>query len=190
MATHQEIEALLAQVALGDRAAFRRLHQEVAGVLLAIATRVLQDRSLDEDVVQDVFVSLWQQRAPAAADPPSRSFAWLCVIVRNRALDQLRRRPREVSIHGDDADGDEATYDAASDAPGVFERIGVEQDHRLLHSCLQQLDAEPRQALLMAYLDGLTHAELAKRLKRPLGTIKAWIRRSLMSLKLCMEPAA
>lgn len=190
MATHQEIETLLARVALGDRVAFRRLHQEVAGVLLATAARVLQDRSLAEDVVQDVFASLWQQRTPAAADPPARSFAWLCVIVRNRALDQLRRRPREVSIHGEDADGDEVSYDAASDAPGIFEQISAEQDHQLLQTCLQQLEAEPRQALLMAYLDGLTHAELAERLKRPLGTIKAWIRRSLMSLKLCMEPAS
>lgn len=187
MSAHQEVESLLARVALGDRAAFRSLYERAAGVMLATAVRVLQDRSSAEDVVQDVFAQLWH-KASESGEPPARTLAWLCVVTRNRALDHLRRRPKEVSIHGHDSDGDELVHDAMSDSPGVFEQLSFEQDHQRLQHCLQQLDAQPREAVLLAYMEGLTHSELAQRMRRPLGTIKAWTRRSLMALKVCMGP--
>lgn len=179
---------MLARVDLGDRAAFKTLYGLTAGVLLATAARVLQDRSAAEDVVQDVFAQLWQKASGTTA-PPARTLAWLCVVTRNRALDHLRKRPVEVSIHGDDGDGETLVHDAASEQPGVFEQLSFEQDQQQLQHCLGRLEPEPRQALLLAYVEGLSHGELAARLQRPLGTIKAWTRRSLMALKLCMESA-
>lgn len=138
-----EIEDLMARVDLGDRQAFKLLHTRVAGQLMAVAMRILKDRSAAEDVVQEVFIGLWNKASHLAA-PVRKGLAWLCVVTRNRAIDTLRRRPSEV----------------------------------------------PRQAVLLAYCEGLTHVELASRLQRPLGTIKAWTRRNLMQLKTCMGAAA
>lgn len=189
MGTHQEVELLLARVGMGDRAAFKALYGLTAGVLLATAARVLQDRHAAEDVVQEVFARLWHKASETTA-PSARTLAWLCVVTRNRAVDHLRKRPAEVSIHGQADDGEEIVHDAASEQPGVFEQLSFEQDQQRLQRCLGQLDPEPRQAVLLAYVEGLTHVELAGRLQRPLGTIKAWTRRSLMALKLCMGSVA
>lgn len=189
MTTHQEIESLLARVAIGDRIAFKSLYLHVAGVLLATAVRVVQDRSAAEDVVQEVFVGLWNKASDAGA-PPARTLAWLCVVTRNRALDHLRRRPKEISIHGEADDGEALVYDAPSESPGIFEQLSFEEDQQRLQHCLRQLDAEPREAVLLAYMEGLTHNELALRMRRPLGTIKAWTRRSLLALKHCMGSVA
>lgn len=185
MPTHHEVESLLARVALNDRAAFRRLYECTAGVLLATAVRVLQDRSAAEDVVQDVFADLWHKSSSQDA-PVARSLAWLCVVTRNRAIDHSRKRPREVSIHGEDDSDDALAFDTPGDTPGIFEQLSFEQDRQQLQRCLRELEPQPRQAILLAYMEGLSHADLAQRMRRPLGTIKAWTRRSLMTLKLCM----
>lgn len=183
-----EVESLLARVALGDRHAFKQLYELSAGLLMATAYRVLQDQSLAEDVVQEVFAGLWHKSLDAAPTV-SRNIGWLCVITRNKAIDHARKRPNDVSMHGITDDGQDYTHDAVSDAPDLFEQLSLEQDSRCLQRCLEQLAPEPRQAILLSYLEGLTHMELADRLKRPLGTIKAWTRRSLLALKQCMAEA-
>jgi RNA polymerase sigma-70 factor, ECF subfamily len=188
MLQNQDIETLLARVAMGDRAAFQSLYECTAGVLLATATRVLQDRTAAEDVVQDVFAGLWA-KASDMATPSSKNLGWLCVVARNRALDHLRKRPREASLHRHAENGEDDVHDAASEDLGVFEQLAFSQDQQRLHTCLKHLESEPRQAVLLCYFEGLTHMELAERLKRPLGTVKAWTRRSLMALKTCMEAA-
>lgn len=186
----QEVETLLARVALGDRAAFKALYDLTAGLLLATAHRVLQDRPMAEDVVQDVFAGLWHKAADmnaAAAPTMARSLGWLCVVTRNRAIDHARKRPSDVvSLHGITSDGEEYTHDAPSDSPDVFEQLSMAQDNHCLQACLKQLAPEPRQAVLLSYLEGLTHMELAERMQRPLGTVKAWTRRSLLALRQCM----
>lgn len=184
----RDVETLLARVAMGDRAAFQALYERTAGMVLATAARVLQDRTAAEDVVQDVFAGLWAQSFDQPA-PSARNLGWLCVVARNRALDHLRKRPRETSLHERGEDGEEHMHDAASEAPGVFEQLAFSQEQHRLHTCLKHLQGEPRQAVLLCYFEGLTHMELAERLKRPLGTVKAWTRRSLMALKTCMEAA-
>lgn len=189
MVVNDEIEALMARVDLGDRHAFKELHTRVAGRLLAVAMRILNDRSAAEDVVQEVFVGFWNKASSLTA-PVQKSLGWLCVVTRNRALDAVRKRPAEESLHWQNPQGEEVFHDVASDNPGVFEQLQFEQDNRQLQDCLQQLDPAPRQVILLAYCDGLTHVELADHLKRPLGTIKAWTRRSLMQLKTCMGASA
>lgn len=182
----QEVETLLARVAMGDRSAFKALYELTAGLLLATAHRVLQDRALAEDVVQDVFAGLWHKKTPDSSVPMARSIGWLCVITRNRAIDHARKRPSDVSLHGLTSDGEEYTHDAPSDSPDVFEQLSIAQDSHCLQECLKQLAPEPRQAVLLSYLEGLTHMELAERMQRPLGTVKAWTRRSLLALRQCM----
>lgn len=181
----QEVENLLARVAMGDRSAFKALYELTAGLLLATAHRIVQDRTLAEDVVQDVFAGLWHKAADMNV-PVARSIGWLCVITRNRAIDHARKRPTDVSLHGVTSDGEDYTHDAPSDSPDVFELLSLEQDNHCLQACLKQLAPEPRQAVLLSYLEGLTHMELAERMQRPLGTVKAWTRRSLLALRECM----
>lgn len=184
----QEVEALLARVAMGDRSAFKSLYDLTAGLLLATAARVLNDRTLAEDVVQDVFAGLWHKAADMQS-PTIRNLGWLCVVTRNRAIDHARKRPTDVSLQGQTDDGQDYTHDAPSDSPDVFAQLVIEQDNQCLQACLQRLAPEPRQAILLSYMEGLTHMELAQRMQRPLGTIKAWTRRSLLALKQCMAAA-
>ncbi len=180
---------LLGRVALQDRAALRELYLAAAGRLLAVATKLLNDRGAAEDVVQDTFVTVWTR---AAQFPTLRTsaMAWLTAMTRHRAIDVLRRRRPESPLQWHDADGREHQHDVADSSGSPLDQLLARQAEGALGQCLGRIDAEPRMALLLAYNEGLTHDQLAARLQRPLGTVKAWIRRSLQRLKDCLgEPA-
>jgi RNA polymerase sigma-70 factor (ECF subfamily) len=184
------LTGVLARIARQERQALRELYDATAGQLLAVAQRVLNDRAAAEDVLQDVFVGVWH-KATQLPELRSHPMAWLTATVRNRAIDHLRKRRPDISLHWHDADGEERSFDVADEnTPTPPEQLQALQCDHQLDDCLQQLEAEPRQAVVLAYFEGLTHAELAQRLAKPLGTVKAWVRRSLDRLRLCMgEPA-
>ncbi len=184
------LHGLLARIAQQDRPALRALYDATAGALLGVAYRVLNDRAAAEDVLQEVFVGVWRK---AAQLPELRShpMAWLTATVRNRAIDTLRQRRPEQPLHWQDADGEERSFDVPDEnTPSPPEQLESVQCDQQLTDCLQQLEPEPRHAVQLAYFEGLTHAELAERLAKPLGTVKAWVRRSLDRLRLCMGEAA
>jgi RNA polymerase sigma-70 factor, ECF subfamily len=184
------VNKLLSRIALQDRSALKELYDGVAGQLLAVALRVLHDRAAAEDVLQDAFVTVWT-RASQYPAVHSHAVAWLTSLVRNRAIDVVRRVRPEVPLHWDDADGQEHQHDVIDEAGRTpIEQLSDRQTDRQLDDCLLRLEAEPRQALVLAYHEGLTHAELAQRLRKPLGTIKAWLRRSLVRLKDCLGEVA
>lgn len=181
--------SLLARVALKDQTAFRKLYELVGTRLLAIALRVTQDRGMAEDVVQEVLVKLWHQTGERVAGQ-TLTLAWLCVVTRHRAIDAVRRLQPTTPLSWQDEAGEEHHHDVADEtASPLAQLLQFEGDH-LMQRCLKALDEQPRQAVLLGYFEGLTHMEIAERLQRPLGTVKAWIRRSLGSLKLCMEGQA
>ena len=181
--------ALIEQVARHDGAAFRRLFEATSGRLLAIALRVLRDRGAAEDVLQETYLGIWN-RAAMIPQPCRQPLAWMTTLVRNRAIDAVRKRRPEVPLQWQDADGQERSHDIVDAKATPPEQLqGVQEDARL-GSCLGSIQEEPRQALMMAYYDGLTHVEIAERLTRPLGTIKAWVRRSLLSLHDCLGAQA
>jgi RNA polymerase sigma-70 factor, ECF subfamily len=185
-----QLKSLLARIAQQDRAALRALYDATAGALLAVAHRVLNDRAAAEDVLQEVFVGVWG-KATQLPELRSHPMAWLTATVRNRAIDALRRRRPDISLHWHDADGEERSFDAPDEnTPSPPEQLQATQCDQQLTDCLQQLEPEPRHAVQLAYFEGLTHAELAERLVKPLGTIKAWVRRSLDRLRLCMGEVA
>ena len=184
------LNSVLLRIAQQERSALRELYDLTAGRLLAVAQRLLDDRASAEDVVQEVFVGVWQ-RAAQLPELHSHPMAWLTATVRNRSIDHLRKRRPDVSLHWQDAEGQEHTHDIADDnMPSPPEQLQAQQGDHLLTDCLQQLEPDPRQAVMLAYFEGLTHAELAERLAKPLGTVKAWVRRSLDRLRLCMGDAA
>jgi RNA polymerase sigma-70 factor (ECF subfamily) len=176
-----ELAAALARVAAGDRAALRTVYQDTAAKLFGVCLRILHDRSEAEDVLQEVYVTVW--RKAKAFDPGRASpISWLVAIARNRAIDRLRAgalRRRTEPIDAAAAVTDPAT--------GALERLEVAQQHRRLAACLDQLPPTHAAAIRAAFLDGATYEELAARMSVPLGTMKSWIRRSLLKLRACLE---
>jgi len=181
--------ALLARIALGDQGAFRSLHDLVGSRLLAVAMRVTQDRSMAEDVLQEVLVTVWKQNGVRPAGQ-TLTLAWLCVVTRHRAIDAVRKLQPTTPLSWQDDDGEEHQHDVADDTASPLSQLLEFESDQLMKRCLKSLDELPRQAVLLGYFEGLTHMEIAARLQRPLGTVKAWIRRSLSGLKLCMEGQA
>jgi RNA polymerase sigma-70 factor (ECF subfamily) len=172
------LAALVAAVAAGDRAAFRQVYDQQASRLYGIAFRITRQAPLASDAVHDAFLELWRNanRFDAQRGEPD---AWLATLVRYRALDMTRRLGREVS--------DEDLPEAVDEDPDPLERMVASSDSAALHACLAQLEPERRKLLTLAFLDGLSHSELAARLNAPIGSIKSWIRRSLQALRICLE---
>ena len=170
---------LLARCAQQDRAAFRQLYSAWSGKLHGVAMRITRDQSLAADATHDAFVQVWQQ---AGRFDPARGEAgsWLVSLVRYRALDLLRRRGREVLGH-------EPLMEEADQGPDPLNALLSSSEGSALHRCLELLSADRRRLVVMAFVEGLTHSELATKLSMPIGTVKSWIRRSLIGLKECLS---
>jgi RNA polymerase sigma-70 factor (ECF subfamily) len=189
----RELAQLLARTGLGDRAAFARLYERTSGHLFAVVLRIQRDRAQAEDLLQEVYVAVWKAAAgfdAARAQP----LTWLTSIARNRAIDSLRRaaaQPRLESTTRADDDDDDARPDAveraADEGPGPLDLLGRASEARLLAQCMEHLSPPQRQSVALAFFDGLSHAEVAEHLHEPLGTVKSWVRRALMTLKGCLE---
>lgn len=191
----QQLAQLMARCALGERAAFAKLYDLSSGHLFAVLLRIQRDRALAEDLLQEVYVSVWKAAASFDA-AQSQPMTWLTSIARNKAIDSLRRaqaQPIVESLHRSD-DDDESRPDleqrVADDSPGPVELLTQASDARQLGACMQGLSAQQRQSVALAFFDGLSHAEVAARLRQPLGTVKSWVRRALLALKICLEQAA
>jgi RNA polymerase sigma-70 factor (ECF subfamily) len=184
---------LLARVALGDRAAFASLYKAVSPPLLGVILRIQRDRGQAEDVLQEIFVSIWRaaQGFDAARAQP---MTWLTSIARNRAIDSLRRNKTEVAtvsaLGGDDDDEGPNLVDTfASDLGGPLEMLTQAAQAQAVAHCVDALSAEQQQCVALAYYQGLSHSEVAQHLRQPLGTVKSWVRRALMALKDCLGQA-
>jgi RNA polymerase sigma-70 factor (ECF subfamily) len=171
---------LIGRVADGDRASLGELFAGEAGRLIAVARRILRRQDLAEEAVQDAFVSVWQR---AATFDRSRGGGreWLTVIVRNRALNMLRDGKRLELVDQTDL---EAFQDRNGEAEAAYRAL-PETDS--LKRCLDALEPARRRSILLAYVVGFTHGEIAAELKAPVGTIKAWIRRGVIALQECLS---
>ncbi|MGE0024130.1 MAG: sigma-70 family RNA polymerase sigma factor [Hyphomicrobium sp.] len=178
--SRQQLDHLLAGVARGDEAAFAELYQAAGSKLFAVALRILRSREAAEDVVQDSFFKVWERAGdfdPKLAAP----ITWMAAIVRNRALDEVRRRGNRPTADVSELD------EVAGDDEHPVETIGRREDVERLMRCLEGLEPDKRQMVRLAYLDGMSREALAKRFGRPEGTIKTWLHRSLAQLKGCLE---
>ncbi|QHF45221.1 RNA polymerase subunit sigma [Pseudomonas sp. S35] len=169
-----DYEACLLACARGDQRALRRLYEQDSSHLLGVALRIVRDRALAEDVVHDAFIKVWRG---AGSFDPSRGSArgWVFSVTRHLALNVVRNHYREVPL------GDEHEHVAAPSETFEFSARSGQ-----IHTCLEQLDPARRTCILHAYVDGYSHSEIASRLDTPLGTVKAWIKRSLAALRECM----
>jgi RNA polymerase sigma-70 factor (ECF subfamily) len=180
-ARRAQLAAALVRAGGGDRTALRVVYQDTSAKLFGICLRILNDRSEAEDVLQEVYVTVW--RKAASFDPGRASpMTWLVAIARNRAIDRLRAsavRRRMEPIEAADAVGDPA--------PAAVDRVEMAQQHQRLADCLEELESRHAAAIRAAFLDGVTYEELATRMSVPLGTMKSWIRRGLLKLRACLE---
>ena len=174
-----DLGVALTACARGDRAALRGIFDLEAGRLVAVAERIVRRRDLAEEIVQEAFLRIWTH---AHQYQPDRGSArgWIYAIVRNRALNMLRDGRREFTVEEIGALQDR---DTADDVMAAWHAL--DQTSRL-HACLNSLDGVKRHGILMAYVGGFSHGEIAGRLRIPLGTTKSWIRRGLASLRECM----
>jgi len=180
MTSENDLNDLLKATALGDRAAFRLLYDRVSPKLFGITLKICRDRTVAEDVLQEVFTDIW--RKASSFDPRrGEAGAWLAVIARNRSVDALRRQGR--GILGLTSTGGPDVEEAAD--PAFAERGGV--DTLTLVDCLNRLDQRQRDLIMRAYYRGDTREDLARAFDAPVNTVKTWLRRGLISLKKCLD---
>jgi RNA polymerase sigma-70 factor, ECF subfamily len=171
---------LLSATAARDQRAFKDLYGASSAKLYGVVLRILRDREQANEVLQEVYLRIWQHAADYRPDKGS-PMTWMIAVARNRALDRRRARPPELPL-----DEIHELEDQSGDRPNPLDGVTGAQARALSH-CLGELESRQRQCILLAYTEGYTHAELARRLDCPLGTVKSLIRRGLLRLKECLE---
>lgn len=179
----REREALrdaLFRVGQGDSSGLKEVYERTSAKLYGVCIRILGEPSEAEDVLQEVYLTVWRNAATfdcARASP----ITWMATIARNRSIDRLRsRRPgRSESI--------DLAMNVADAAPSAQDRVELAQDSLRLNGCIQELEEPHQSAIRAAFLDGRTYDALARQAGVPLGTMKSWMRRSLARLKACLE---
>ncbi len=179
--TNDQLAALLAQSGLGDRHAFAALYDATKSKLFAVSLRIVRERHIAEEVLQDCFVNIWNN-ASKYATAKSAPMTWMTAIVRNRSLDIVRRPLVEIS----DED-DFFALNMEDAAPGPQDQLSSRRDQAEIERCMKGLEGEQLQTISLAFFHGLSHSEVAIHLGRPLGTVKTHIRRGLQKLKGCLE---
>ena len=170
------LEALLLRVAKGDRAAFRDLYAATSSRLFAICVALLRDRGRAEEALQEAYARIWE-RASSYDAGKGAALAWMTVLTRRIALNELRRRD-----NAHDSLDEETAPEIAADLP-----LADPLAKNRLMDCLEKLGAERRQWVLLAYIHGYSHEELARRFERPLGTMKSALFRGLADLRKCIS---
>jgi RNA polymerase sigma-70 factor, ECF subfamily len=171
------IESLLLSVAGGDRQAFRRLYEATKDKLYGVCLSMLRDRERANDVSQEVFIKIWEKAAlydPAKGDAVS----WMVTLARRCVLDEVRRKGAPA-VALDEIDPDSAVLTIAP-------LFAAAESGRDLRRCLDRLQPEQARSIILAFVYGLTHEELARKMGKPLGTVKSWVRRGLADLKDCL----
>ena len=176
------LRRLLDGIGRGEAAMLAQLYDLTSPKLFGLILRIQRDRSLAEDVLQDVYLRVWQAAGSYAPDA-GRPLPWLGAIARNRAIDSVRRKGA-AEVQGPALDDGEdwvaRLIDPHDDAAAFLDRDA-------LAACLGRLDPAHRDCVVLAYCEGFSREELALRFERPVNTIKTWLHRALAALKTCLE---
>ncbi len=175
---------LLRRIARRDRAAFSQLYDRYAGVLYSTVVRILNNPDEADDVLQEVFVQLWE-KAPTYDPALGKPFNWAMTMTRHKAIDRLRALRRRYLFIGEiTVEAEDEARDFSSGPDEVF----TQDQAALVRSAVATLPLEQRQAIEMAFLGGMTQNEIADSLRQPLGTVKARIRRGMLKLRDSLRP--
>ena len=165
-----------------DRAAFKKLYESTSPRLFSLALGLLKNKGMAEEILQESFFKIWTS-ADSYHQGKGKAITWMATVTRNKALDKLRSlkvRPQET----------ETVYEGVEFATADLEPDNltmVDQDLQQLMDCLDGLQTEQKECILQSYYHGYTHQELSQNMHKPLGTIKAWIRRGLEKIRVCLE---
>ncbi len=174
-----DLNELISRIGIGDRRAFRRLYELTSPKLFAVCMRVLRERHEAEDALQEVYVKIWHNASRFSGGDCS-PVSWLAAIARNHAIDRIRsRKPDSVEL-------DEA-ISATDESPDPEHALLAKGEGRRIEKCLEELQQQRADAVRAAYVEGYSYQELAIRYGIPLNTIRTWLRRSLLSLKECLQ---
>lgn len=179
--TQDELIHFLHHASKGDHTAFQQLYNRTSNHLYAIAVRMLRRRDWADDVMQEAYVRIWHNASEYLSERGS-VLAWMSTILRYRAIDRLRHEKKRRLI---DDDIDET--DVIDDSPSPLELAELQRDTSLLYGCMEELQEEQRRVIASAFFDGYTHEQLSNRFSTPLGTVKSWVRRGLLSLRRCLQ---
>lgn len=175
-----ELSDLLASVAAGDRRALASVYDRTSAKLYGVCVRITRDHSAAEDILQQVYIKVWDKAGRFERDLAS-PITWLCAIARNTAIDWVRKHgAARPSLSDPDAT-------EASEAMSAIEALSEYESRTAIFDCLEALPPNQQKAIRLAFFDGSSHSELAHILKVPLGTTKSWIRRGLLQLRGCLQ---
>ena len=178
------IPDLLGRCALGDQSAFARLYEHCAPKLYGVAFRLLRQRALTDDAMQEIFMKIWYRASSYRADL-ANPMTWMTSITRHHALDVLARAGREDRTI--DRNVDYAEIDIEDESANPEYAAWMKDATKELEDCLGTLRDQHKQCIRLIYWNGMTYQELAEKTKTPLGTVKVWVRRGLDKLKGCLE---
>ncbi len=179
-AEHQQLDRLLLQSGRSDQQAFAELYRRTSSKLMGVCLRMLRDRGAAEEVLQEIYITVWHRAASFDAAKAS-AMTWLTTMSRNKAIDRLRKHREEL------LDNPLTLDEMVDDQPSPGANAENSQEYRRLESCLDALEPRQRRSVREAFFSGATYNELAARCDVPLGTMKSWIRRSLMQLRTCLD---
>lgn len=174
-----ELAALLARAADGDSLAFRDFYDRTSAKLFGVILRILPERGEAEDVLQDVYVTIWRKAAEFDSSRAS-PVTWTATIARNRAIDRLRAKAVRPTAPLEDAGT------VADAAPLADVLIDTARGAAHVHAALAGLEPRQAAAIRSCYFEGLTYEELAAREGVPVGTLKSWVRRGIMKMREAM----
>ena len=179
-AERDELNRLLQRAGRNDQKAFAELYKRTSSKLFGICLRMLRDRGEAEEVLQETYTTVWRRAGSFDATRAS-AITWLVTLSRNKAIDRLRQHREELL--DDPSKLDETIDEQPTPAFGAE----TSQEYQRLQHCLDELEPQQQSSVREAFFTGATYNELATRCKVPLGTMKSWIRRSLMQLRTCLD---
>jgi RNA polymerase sigma-70 factor (ECF subfamily) len=177
--------ALLERITRRERAAFEELYTRYVNILYATALKFVREESDAQDVVQDVFIQVWD-KAKMYDPSKGKPLTWVLALVRNRSIDRIRAIQRRARLR-DEFEAETVTDESAW-ARESLSRVEAGEQGRTLRAAVNQLSPQQRKVIELAYFGGLTQIEIAEKLGEPLGTVKARARRGLLKLKELIGP--
>ncbi|HEX7885092.1 MAG TPA: sigma-70 family RNA polymerase sigma factor [Phenylobacterium sp.] len=178
--TSDILSPLMTRIAAGEREALRQLYEATSAKLFGVCLRILSDREESEDVLQDVYVTIWR-RADRFDGARASVMTWVSTIARNRSIDRLRARGPMTYA------GPVEELEIADGSDSAETLLAAADDRNRLQGCLSELDDRTQSVIRTAFFEGVTYETLATRMDAPLGTVKSWIRRGLAKLKGCLQ---